>query len=82
MIYDRSDLARRLLLVHMLVISEERYAAGWYAGLEHILWYEDSPEAHDLRNLATICDGWWIWRNGKNEFITLEEWNLANAQES
>lgn len=79
---DHSALARRLLLIHMLVVSEERYASGWYADLERILWHEDSPEAQDLRDLAHICNGWWIWRDGKNEFITLEEWNLANAQES
>ena len=82
MTYDRAALARRLLLIHMLVISEERYCAGWLAGLEHILWNEDSPEANDLHELALICNGWWIWRDGKNEFITLEEWNVANAQES
>jgi len=67
-------------------LSQQRWCAGWYGGLEFILWTEvaKGPE-HDgdcdlpvarLRKLSQQADGWWVWDDEarSERFVSMAEW--------
>ena len=79
----------QLLYRVMSDISEERWSAGWYTGLEYLLWREltgeltgdRSAEEEQLRTLSTLANGWIAWFDEDKEFaagprlVPLPEWN-------
>lgn len=69
----------RLLRLRMSEISEDTFAAGWYIGLEYLLWQaleegEEAPltlsarEADELRVLRDQAGGW-IWTGDEDEYV-------------
>lgn len=81
------DLALRLREL-MRRISEEHSCAGWWIGLEEILWRlveggaakgvfggVTNDEIEELRRLNRKSGGWWRWTDESGEvFVTTEEW--------
>jgi len=79
------------LMRYMRWLSEERWCAGWYEGLEYDLWFAlDRPtfpyslkviagvELATLRWLSRLADGWAIWSDDVREavIVPLSDWNL------
>lgn len=65
------EAANQLLRI-MRDISEDRFCAGWLAGLEFRLWeaigseapedaFVDETDILHLRVYHMECDGWWVW---------------------
>lgn len=77
------ETARMTLLREMERMSEERWAAGWYLGIEHMLWREmqdqnnQSEDAEILRYLHEQAGGWWIWDPRAQEAVFMVDWKPA-----
>lgn len=77
----RQDI-RNAMLSLMGSISEERWCAGWYNNLEHILWEEESSDGRALRHLANLVNGWWLFdsQSGYAKFISLRKWEAIHKR--
>lgn len=82
------SVAARALARAMAVLSEERYASGWYLGLEYELWAElhaDVPPADvdvaDLLPLSVLAGGWVAWNAdlGCAELVPDAAWRARYA---
>lgn len=78
-------LDQQILADLMSDISEECWFAGWYTGLENILWREitepsgliSEQERTDLRKLSEEIGGWIMWDDADEigtVFVPLEQW--------
>ncbi|QSJ18741.1 hypothetical protein JYQ62_08270 [Nostoc sp. UHCC 0702] len=75
----------------MTSFSERTWSAGWYSGLEFILWRQVRECSEDLtiRELADfnfcagLAGGWWMWdKFQKTEvFVPIEKWLEAFTQQ-
>lgn len=75
--------ARRLGEV-MRDASDDVKSAGWYIGIERLLWtamQSDKPSEWtaylpEIRHLSELAGGWWHWPDASpcEVFVTLEEW--------
>jgi hypothetical protein len=71
----------------MSELSEQRYCAGWDAGLELTLWEElesyvangSNPTYRDMRRLKALAEraGGWIRWDGGARFLTLDAWRAV-----
>jgi hypothetical protein len=80
---DRRALAE-VLLAAMEQVSEEEWRAGWYLGLERILWQRvtdgATEEGRRLGLLARLAGGWWRLGDAHDrEFVPLAEWDAGWA---
>ncbi len=75
--------ARIAVRSYMEQISENLYCAGWFTGLEYMLWdwvldtsKKDDEMASVLSWLANQAGGWWRWSKETGEpcFVTMSEW--------
>lgn len=73
-----SPLAERLLLGMVRTHSEDMWAAGWYMGIEFILWRQsrnDYEPGHcrvcDIRALAEAMGRWPVWFDDDDEPTTV-----------
>ncbi len=84
------EFAARILHGLMLTISDGCWCAGWYIGLEHILWdaRENGPrftglgwvsaeQCNQLRYLSEVAGGWWWFPDEAEEevFVDVEAWS-------
>jgi hypothetical protein len=65
----------------MSMLSEDYRCAGWYVGIERIVWDDlDKGELFDpvilsaIKLLATKCNGWWVWADDQTRLVPLDEW--------
>ena len=84
--------AARQLLTLMGDISEECWCAGWYTGVEDILWREmisdnagracvTHEQAAELLDLAERGAMWWAWdeEHGEPMPVPLTEWRASRV---
>lgn len=81
------ELAGHALMGIMSDISEDRYCARWYSGIEHILWREvvddraDDLQTQTLRALAHAAGGWPAWAEGEGRvrIVPISEWHAMTG---
>lgn len=75
--------------------SEDHWCAGWMAGTEISLWkaIQQYPEpmqwgthavdlqtVRKLHEIALAVDGWWVWDDDGQRFVSLSEWKQMYAR--
>jgi hypothetical protein len=91
----RKESAQYALRVFMSYLSEQSMRAGWYSGLEYLLWaavttgsshpiFVSEQERRVLEDLSNEAGGWWYydkrWDRAGLSFVSLDEWRIIYAE--